>query len=182
MSDLHERTPSACGQSPFSWRGRQSELPLLARRPAAARSSFRAVVARITKMVNSRERLLHRRDNAVYFRPKVFRLELSSLTAEIRDICEQRSVQAAKLGYAGALDLARVLADFEAFDSYPEFEALFGSQVSSVSKSEKRIVLKSGLSISFRSGHPRNLGTSAAPTDWSKVSRLMITAIESPNA
>jgi hypothetical protein len=109
-------------------------------------------------------------------------LELSSSTAEIREILFKRSVATAKLGYACALELARVLADFEAFDRYSEFGTLFANQVSDVTESKKRIVLKTGHSIVFRSGHPRNLGTSAAPTDWSIVSRLMITAIESPNA
>jgi hypothetical protein len=149
---------------------------------AGTSPKLRVLVARITKLVNSNQRLLHRRNNAAYSQPKVLHLELPSSTAEIRDICEKRSVATAKLGYASALELARVLADFEAFDRYSEFEALFGSQVSNVSNSEKRIVLKTGVSIVFRSGHPRNLGTSAVATDWSKVSRLMIIAIESPNA
>jgi hypothetical protein len=109
-------------------------------------------------------------------------LQLSSSTAEIRDLCEKRGVAAEKLGYANATELARVLADFEAFDLYSEFGTLFGSQVSDINNFEKRIVLKAGFSIAFRSGHPRNLGTSAVAPDWSKVSRLMITAIESPDA
>jgi hypothetical protein len=146
------------------------------------RIKTRVLVARITNLVNSNRQLLQRRINAAYSQPKVPCLELPSFTPEIRDICEKRSVATAKLGYASALELARLLADFEAFDRYSEFEALFGSQVSNVNKSEKRIVLKTGISVVFRSGHPRNLGTSAAPTDWSTVSRLMITAIESPNA
>lgn len=87
-----------------------------------------------------------------------------------------------KLGFANAAELARVLADFEAFDRYSEFEALFGSQVTDINSFEKRILLRAGFSVAFRSGHPRNLGTSAVPPDWSNVSRLMITAIESPNA
>lgn len=132
-------------------------------------------------MVESGQRLLHRRNNAAYSQPKVPRVELSSSSAEIREICEKRSVATEKLDYANAIELARVLADFEAFDRYSEFESLFGTQVSNISNSEKRMTVKLGLSIVFRSGHPRNLGTSAAPTDWSKVSRLMITAIESPN-
>jgi hypothetical protein len=71
-----------------------------------------------------------------------------------------------KLGYANAIELSRVLADLE---------------VSDISDFEKRIMVKAGISVAFRSGHPRNLGISAARPDWSKVSRLMITAIEPPN-
>jgi hypothetical protein len=127
--------------------------------------------------------LLRGLSDAILSQPKGDRLELSSSTAEIRDICEKRSVAAAKLGYAGAIELARVLADIEAFDTFAEFEAMFGGQISNRGEeSEKYFQMKSGALIIFRSGHPRNLGTQPTVTDWPRTTRLMITAIEATDA
>jgi hypothetical protein len=85
------------------------------------------------------------------------------------------------LGYAAATELARVLADIEASETFADFEAMFGGQISDASPTEKRIRMKTGL-ISFRSGHPRNLGTQPTATDWPRTTRLMITAIEATDA
>jgi hypothetical protein len=125
--------------------------------------------------------LLRGHSYAALSQPKVDRLELSFLTAEIREVCAKRSEAAAKLGYAAAAELARVLSDIEAFDNFAEFGGMFGHQISDVSETEKCFRMKTG-SISFTSGHPRNLGTQAAATDWSKTARLMITAIEATDA
>jgi hypothetical protein len=124
---------------------------------------------------------LRRRGYAALSRPKGDCLELSSLTSEIRDICEKRSEAAAKLGYAVATELARVLADIDAAETFAEFESMFGDQISDKSETEKSFQMKTG-SISFRSGHPRNLGTQPVPTDWPKTTRLMITEIETVDA
>jgi hypothetical protein len=125
--------------------------------------------------------LLRGHSDAALSQPKGDRLELSSFTAEIRDICEKRSEATAKLGYAAATELARVLADIEASDTFADFEAMFGGQIFDESETEKRFRMKTG-SISFRSGHPYNLGTQATATDWPRTTRLMITAIEATDA
>jgi hypothetical protein len=118
---------------------------------------------------------------AALSQPKGDRLELSSFTAEIRDICEKRSEATAKLGYAAATELARVLADIEASQTFADFEAMFGGQISDKSETEKCFRMKTG-SILFKSGHPRNLGIQPAATDWPRTTRLMITAIEATDA
>jgi hypothetical protein len=118
---------------------------------------------------------------AALSQPKGDCLELSSFTAEIRDICEKRSEATAKLGYAAATEFARVLADIEAFETFAEFEAMFGDQISDKSDTEKLFRMKTG-TISFKSGHPRNLGTQPIPTDWPRTTRLMITEIETADA
>src|SRR5258706_3155521 len=110
---------------------------------------------------------------AALSRPKGDRLELSSFTAEIRDSCEKRSEATAKLGSAAATELARVLADIEASETFAEFEAMFGGQISDKSDTEKCFHMKTG-SILFRSGHPHNLGTQPTATDWPRTTRLMI--------
>jgi hypothetical protein len=105
-------------------------------------------------------------------------VELSSSTAEIRDICERSGAARAKLSDDAARELAQILADIEAFDNFADFAATFGRQIADRGESEKCFLMKAGYSIVFRAGHPRNLGTDPAPTVWPKTTRLMITAFE----
>jgi hypothetical protein len=51
-------------------------------------------------------------------------LELTFHTAELREICEKRSVAAAEFGYAAARELAERLADIEALDTVAELSLL----------------------------------------------------------
>ena len=125
---------------------------------------------------------MHRRDYAAFSQLKGDRLELSSSTAELRDICEKRDEARAKLGDEAALELARILADIEAFDNFEEFEGTFGGQIADRGELSKCFSMKAGYSIVFRAGHPRNLGVDPAPTDWRRTTRLMITAIEKADA
>ena len=106
------------------------------------------------------------------------RLELSFHSAELRAICVERDQAAAKLGYAAASELARILADIDAVDVFTEFSAMFGSRVSRAGDDKLRFRMKEGHSILFCSGLPQNLGDNPQPTDWSQVYRLMILAIE----
>jgi hypothetical protein len=105
-------------------------------------------------------------------------LELTSFTAEIREICEKRSEAKAELGEEAALELARVLADIEAFDNFADFAATFANQIVDRGEFEKCFQMQNDYSLIFRAGHPRNLGARAAPPDWGTTTRIMITAIE----
>jgi hypothetical protein len=58
----------------------------------------------------------------------------------------------------------------------------FGNQITDRGEAEKCFHMTTGHVIVFRAGHPRNLGASAAPPDWAKTTRLMITGIERANA
>lgn len=109
-------------------------------------------------------------------------MELSSSTPEIRDICEKRSKARAKLGDDAALELGRILADIEAFDSFPAFASMFGDRITDRGEAEKSFQMETGHLIVFRAGHPRNLGAGAIPTDWANTTRLLIIAIETPDA
>lgn len=109
-------------------------------------------------------------------------MELSSFTPEIREICEKREEARAQLGDDAALELSQILADIEAFDTYAEFSATFGSQIIDRENSEKGFRMRAGYLIVFRAGHPRNLGVGANPPDWANTTRLMITAIEKADA
>ena len=110
------------------------------------------------------------------------RLELSSSTADIREICERRDEARAQLGDDAALELSQVLADIEAFDTVADFEATFGNQITDRGDSEKCFHMMTDHVIVFRAGHPRNLGADAVPPNWANTTRLMITGIERANA
>ena len=152
------------------------------RRTPRNATHFPVRVARINERVKFGLRQLHRRDYAALSQLKGDRLELSSSTAEIRDICEKRGEARAKLGDDAALELARILADIEAFDDFEDFQATFGSQITDRGELEKCFSMKAGYSILFRAGHPRNLGVAPVATDWRRTTRLMITAIEKADA
>jgi len=105
-------------------------------------------------------------------------LELASSTAAIREICFRRDTAIAKLGGDAALELAQILSDIQAFDTFAEFEATFGHQISDRGKWEKCFMMKAGYLIVFTAGHPLNLGTKPVPINWRKTTRLMIKAFE----
>lgn len=113
--------------------------------------------------------------------PRVNRLELTFYTAELREICEKRSVAAAKLGYAAARELAERIADIEATDTVAELSLLLGETISDRNPTEKSLRLSSGFDIVFASAHPSPLGATPKATDWKKTSRMKITAIEPIN-
>jgi hypothetical protein len=127
---------------------------------------------------NCPQGLLRGHDYAALSQLKGNRLELSSSTAEIREICEKRDKARAQLGDDAALELSQILADIEAFDSFADFGAMFGTQITDRGETEKCFHMKTGHVIVFRAGHPRNLGAGAAPPNWANTTRLMITGIE----
>jgi hypothetical protein len=104
-------------------------------------------------------------------------LELTFSTAELREICEKRSVAVAKLGYPAARELAERLADVEAADTVADLSVLLGEAMCDRSPTEKFLRLKTGFGVAFVSGHTAHMETGKA-TDWSKTSRMKITAIE----
>jgi hypothetical protein len=66
-----------------------------------------------------------------------YRLELTFQTAELRDICEKRTVAAKELGYAAARELAERLADIEALDTVSDLSLLLGDAICDRSPTEK---------------------------------------------
>jgi hypothetical protein len=112
---------------------------------------------------------------------RVNRLEITFHTAELREICEKRSVAAVELGYAAARELAERLADIEALDTVAELSMLLGEALCDRSPTEKSLRLNSGFYVVFVSAHPAPPGVSAKATDWKKTTRMKITAIEPIN-
>ena len=108
-------------------------------------------------------------------------MELTFHTAELREICEKRSVATAELGYAVARELADRLADIEASDTVAELSSLLGDAIRDRSTTEKSIRLSSGVDVVFELAHPSHGGATSKATDWTKTSRMKITAIEPIN-
>jgi len=105
-------------------------------------------------------------------------LELSFSNAGLRDICEKREVAVASMGLSAALELEDRLADIDASDTVVDFALLFPDDVIDQSPEKRFLRLKSGHQLVFRSGHVKTPTTSTGATDWGKVSRMRIVAIE----
>jgi hypothetical protein len=102
-------------------------------------------------------------------------LELTFLTAELRDVCEKREVAMARIGYAAARELAERLADIQAVDNVAELSQLLGDTVEDRTALKKAVRLAAGFEVMFESGH-----THSNP-DWASTSRIKIVAIEPGN-
>jgi hypothetical protein len=109
--------------------------------------------------------------------PGTLWLEITFLTAELREICEKRDEAAASMGYDAARELADRLADIDAVDTVEELSQLLGPMIGQSSATEKFVLLQTGFRVCLGSGHPRDAGAQQ-PIDWSKTSRLKILGIE----
>jgi hypothetical protein len=104
-------------------------------------------------------------------------LEITFLTADLREICENRHVAMATMGHDAARELAERLADIEAVETVEELSQLLGHAIGDFSATEKFIELQAGLHVRFGSAHPKDAGAQR-PIDWSKTSRVKILGIE----
>ena len=105
-------------------------------------------------------------------------MELSFSTTELREICEKRGAAIAALGPAAALELEQRLADIEFLETVADLAALFPDNVIERSSNDWALRLNTGYSVVFRSGHVTTPLTSSGGTDWVKVTRMRILAIE----
>lgn len=105
-------------------------------------------------------------------------MELTFLTAELREVCEKRAVAASTLGYAAARELSDRLADIEAVNNVAELSLLLGQAISDRSDTEKSLRLEAGCQIIFASAHPPASNAPSETVDWTKTSRMKILAIE----
>jgi hypothetical protein len=105
-------------------------------------------------------------------------LELSFSTLELRDICERREVAVATLGIPAALELEQRLADIEACNTVADLMSLFPDDIIDRSPDERSFLLTTGHAVVFRSGHVKTPTTSAGATDWERVTRIRIIALE----
>jgi len=105
-------------------------------------------------------------------------LELSFGTTQLRDVCERRGVAAAALGMSAALELEQRLADIDALQTVTELASLFPDKITDRSEHEQSLRLQSGHELVFHSGHRKTPFTTDGATDWAKVTRVRIVAIE----
>lgn len=104
-------------------------------------------------------------------------MELTFETAELREICEKRSVATEAYGADAADELGHRLADFDASENAEEFCALAGGAVSDMGPKQKCLHLRCGLRVILRSAHARDNGELGA-TNWNGTTRIKILKIE----
>ena len=107
------------------------------------------------------------------------RVELAFATVELRRICESRRRATAVIGATAAHELAQRLADLSALATVADLADLFASDIIDRSQSERAVRLEAGYNLVFRAGHVEVPLTKDGATDWSWVSRIRITALES---
>jgi hypothetical protein len=109
------------------------------------------------------------------------RVELAFATVELRSICESRRRATTVIGAEAARELAQRLADVSAFATVAEFTDLFGNEITERSPSERALRLQTGHDLVFCSGHVQVPTQADGATDWAKVSRIRIVALEPRN-
>ena len=106
------------------------------------------------------------------------RVELAFASLELRSICESRRRATHVLGAEAARELAQRLADISAFATAAEFADFFSDDIVDRSPQERALRLQAGRDLVFCAGHVEVPMAEDGPTDWTKVSRLRITALE----
>jgi Ran GTPase-activating protein (RanGAP) involved in mRNA processing and transport len=86
------------------------------------------------------------------------------------------------IGAEAARELAQRLADVSAFATVAELADLFGTRIIERSPSERALRLQTGHDLVFCSGHVQVPTKADGATDWDKVSRILIVALEPRNA
>jgi hypothetical protein len=105
-------------------------------------------------------------------------VELAFASLELRSICESRRRATNLLGAEGARELAQRLADLSALATAAELADLFPNDVVDRSPSERALRLQAGLDLVFCAGHVNVPVLEGGLTDWTRVSRLRIIALE----
>jgi hypothetical protein len=106
------------------------------------------------------------------------RVELAFASLELRNICESRRRATNLLGAEAAHELAQRLADLSAFATAAELADLFPSDIVDRSPSERVLRLRTGHDLVFCAGHVDVPVREDGLTDWTRVSRLRIIAVE----
>ena len=105
-------------------------------------------------------------------------MDLAFQTKELRDVCERRAVATAKIGVAAALELEQRLADIDAVETAAELIRLFPDYVVKRASDEFLLRLSSGHELVLRSGHVETATTPDGSTDWTKVMRFRVMALD----
>jgi hypothetical protein len=106
------------------------------------------------------------------------RVELAFASLALRSICESRRRATNLLGAEAARELAQRLADLSALATAAELADLFPNDVVHRSPSERALRLQAGHDLVFCAGHVDVPILEDGSTDWTRVSRLRIIALE----
>lgn len=109
-------------------------------------------------------------------------MELVFANLELRSICESRRRATNRLGAEAAYELTQRLADIFAFATAAELAELFPNDIVDRSPSERALRLQSGHDLVFCAGHVDVPVLEDGSTDWTKISRLRIIALEARHA
>jgi hypothetical protein len=105
-------------------------------------------------------------------------VELSFDTAELREICEKRTAAEKSMGLSAALELEQCLADIEAADTFAEFSLLYPELIFDRPPDDRLLRFTAERQLVFCPGHVKTPRTSTGITNWERVTRLRIKAIE----
>lgn len=109
------------------------------------------------------------------------RVELAFATVELRSTCENRRRATIVLGPEAARELTQRLADLAAFATVAELADLFPNEITDRSPTERALCLQAGHDLVFCAGHVEVPMNDEGGTDWTKVSRIRIVALEARN-
>jgi hypothetical protein len=99
----------------------------------------------------------------------------------MRSICENRRTAKTALGEEAARELATRLADFSALPTAADLSDLFGDDIVERPPSERSLRLHTGYNLVFRPGHVDIPHDAVGATDWTKVTRIRVVALEPRN-
>jgi hypothetical protein len=108
-------------------------------------------------------------------------VELAFATVELRSICENRRRATTVVGAGSARELSQRLADLIALETVADFTDLFPEDILDRSPTERALCLNGGHDLIFCAGHVQVPMTEDGGTDWTKVSRIRIIALEARN-
>jgi hypothetical protein len=106
------------------------------------------------------------------------RVELAFASIELRTICESRRRATIVLGTEAARELAQRLADLSALSTAAELTDLFAGDIIDRSPRERVLRLQCGRDLIFCAGHVDVPVMENGSTDWARVSRLRLLALE----
>jgi hypothetical protein len=109
------------------------------------------------------------------------RVDLAFASLELRSICESRRRATNQLGAEAAYELTQRLADISASATAFELASLFPDDIVDRSPSERAFRLER-YDLVFQAGHVDVPILGDGSTDWTKVSRLRIIALEARHA
>jgi hypothetical protein len=96
----------------------------------------------------------------------------------LRDICEHRPTAITIIGLPAAVQLQQRLAEIRSLGTVAELAALLPAKITERVSDELVLRLNSGFNLVLGSGHTKTPVTVAGKTDWSKVLKLRVVAIE----